>query len=110
MTANDNNCVVLTSSNFNEVVAKSDLPVIIKFEASWCGPCRMMNPIFLEVASELKGKYKFATVNIDDNQDIASIYRVSRIPYFVVVNKNEIEKTTSGAMSKSTLMEWILNA
>lgn len=106
---NSNNCIEVTSLNFEEVVAGSNLPVIIDFWAPWCAPCRMMKPVFYEISNEMKDQFNFVTINIDENSELAAKFRVMKIPYFILLNKNQIEKTTSGAMSKSDLINWVLN-
>ena len=72
----------LDSKNFEEEVLNSEVPVLIDFWATWCGPCRMMAPVVEEIANEVGEKAKVCKVNIDENKDIAEKYDVMSIPTF----------------------------
>jgi thioredoxin 1 len=76
----------VTDKDFEEQVLKSDLPTEVDFWAPWCGPCRMVLPIYEKLAEEYNGKFKFCKINVDDNQETAQKYGVMSIPsqkYFV---------------------------
>ena len=68
--------IELTTQNFNEEVLQSDVPVMVDFWASWCGPCRMVSPIVDEIAEEVQGKAKVGKVNVDEQGDLASQFGV----------------------------------
>lgn len=77
----------LTKQNFNDYVSNSNKPVMIDFWASWCGPCRMLAPIYEEIAKELKDEVMFAKLNVDENAEIAGQYHVASIPTIIVFKK-----------------------
>ena len=77
------NVIELAEHNFEEVVLKSDKPVIVDFWATWCMPCKMLAPTVEEIAGEHKGKYKVAKLNIDDAMDIATNFSVMNIPTLI---------------------------
>ena len=74
----------LDSENFEEEVLNSNLPVLVDFWASWCGPCKMIAPIIDQLADDFKGKAKIAKVNVDEERDLASKYRVMSIPTLIL--------------------------
>ncbi len=88
-----------TSSNFEEEVLQSTIPVVVDFYAEWCGPCKMMGPIVDRVAEELKGKVKVGKLNIDESIEVAQKYRVMSVPTFVVFKNGKAEATFVGGMS-----------
>ncbi len=95
--------VVLTKENFEEEVLKSDIPVMIDFWASWCGPCKMLAPIVEEIAKEYEGKVKVGKVNVDDEPELAGQFAVSAIPTVVVVRDGKVEGTSVGYVQKDVL-------
>ncbi|MBD3313039.1 thioredoxin [Candidatus Woesearchaeota archaeon] len=83
----------LNKENFSKEVEQSDQPVIIDFWAEWCGPCRMMGPVFEELSNDYEGKVKFAKINVDEEPDLAGRFAVQGIPSLVVVKDgNEVDR------------------
>ena len=90
--------IELTSENFNQEMTNNDL-LLVDFWAEWCGPCKSMHPIFTRMAKKYK-RVRFARVNVDNAQDIASKYGVQSIPTFIMFKNGEIANTMVGAVGE----------
>lgn len=101
------NEITLTSENFEEEVMKSEIPVLIDFWASWCGPCKMMLPVVEAIANENVGKIKVCKVNVDEESELASKFEVMSIPTFVVIKNGNVERTTVGVQDKTELLKML---
>jgi thioredoxin 1 len=99
--------VNVTSGNFESEVVKSAIPVLIDFWAPWCAPCRMMEPVLEQVAKEYNGKVKFCKLNVDEEPDLSSRYKIFNIPAFLVFSKGEIVNQRVGAGSKEAIVKLI---
>ncbi len=88
---------------FEELIA-GEVPVLVDFWASWCGPCRMMGPIVEEIARE-HTEIRVAKVNVDDEPELAQMYKVMNIPTLLLFRGGDIIKRQIGAVSKSRLEE-----
>jgi thioredoxin len=98
--------VELDNAVFRREVLESDIPVLVDFTAPWCGPCRQIEPIVGELAHEFAGSVKVAQIDMDDNVDIASQFRVVGLPTLMLFDKGE-EVGRTGILSKERLKEWI---
>ena len=96
-----------TSENFEEEVLKSDVPVLVDMFATWCGPCKMMDPVVAQLAEEYKGSVKVGKLDIDQNVDIVAQYKIMSVPTFLVIKDGEVVKKLIGAVSKEELVEAI---
>ena len=97
----------ITTTNFDEEVLASDMPVFVDFYADWCGPCKMMAPIVEELAKKYDGKVKVGKCNIDEENGIAARYRIMSIPTMMVFEGGQIKETIVGAVSQKELEEKI---
>ncbi len=96
--------VEVNDSNFEEIVLKSDKPVIIDFWAEWCGPCRMVSPIVEEISEDFKGKVIVAKVDVDSNPGISSKFGIRNIPTIMFFKNGEMVDKQVGAVPKSNLV------
>ena len=97
----------ITDATFDEVVLKSDKPVVVDFWAAWCGPCRMVGPIIEEVSDEYEGKAVVGKVDVDANQEYAAKYGVRNIPTVLVFKDGEIVKRQVGVSPKKVYTDAI---
>lgn len=91
----------VTDATFEEVVLKSDKPVMVDFWAAWCGPCRMVGPIMEQLHSEYEGKAIIAKVDVDAHQQFAAKYGVRNIPTVLVFKNGEVVEKQVGVAPKS---------
>ncbi len=93
----------LTAEHFEKDVEKSKLPVFVDFWADWCGPCRLIGPIFEDLSKDYAGKVSFMKLNVDEESDLASQFGVMSIPTLIVFSKGKEIERFVGAMNKATL-------
>ena len=96
--------IKVNSKNFEEEVLKSELPIIVDFSATWCGPCKMISPIVDDISNDLSGKVKVAKIDIDESMDIAIKYNVMSVPTLILFKGGQVIHQVSGAMPKKMLM------
>ena len=97
----------VTDATFDEQVLKSTLPVLVKFWAPWCGPCRAIAPAIEELANELKDVAVIASINVDENPAIPTKFGIRAIPSFILFKDGNLVETVVGVANKSALKELI---
>ena len=99
--------VKITKDNFEQEVLHSDIPVLVDFFATWCGPCKMFAPILDSFAEELSGVVKVGKIDIDSDGELAQRYRVMQVPTLKVFKNGEVTATSVGVISKERIKELI---
>ena len=97
----------ITRENFEREVMNSDKPVLIDFWAPWCGPCRMLSPTISDIAEDFKDKVKVGKVNVDEEEELAAMFRVSSIPLLVVMKDGKIVNSAVGVRPKDQIVNML---
>ena len=99
--------IVGTDSNFRRLIEKSDLPVVVDFWATWCGPCQQFAPVFSQVAAEMATQAVFVKLDTEANQQTAASFQIRSIPTLMVFQQGKERARMSGALPKPQFVQWL---
>jgi thioredoxin 2 len=99
--------VEITSANFANLVEKSELPVVLDFWASWCGPCLNFAPVFSQAARELEPAFRFGKINTEQQQQLAAQFQIRSIPTLMLMQQGKLIAQLSGALPKQQFYQWL---
>ena len=94
----------ISSANFKDEVINSKIPVLVDFNATWCGPCKMLKPILEELSDEVDN-YKIVSIDVDNNEELAREYKIFSIPCLIVIKKGKEIKRNVGFVQKDSIEE-----
>lgn len=99
--------IIVTKNNFESEVINSQIPVIVDFWATWCGPCRMIAPILEDIARENEGSIKVAKINVDEEMELAMRFKIEAIPTLLIFKSGEMVNKSLGLMSKEEILSLV---
>jgi thioredoxin 1 len=97
----------ITDENFESEIEKSEIPVLVDFSATWCGPCKKLDPIVAELATEYAGKLKVAHVDVDQARQTAMKFGVMSVPTVLYIKGGDVKDTQIGLVPKNKMVEKI---
>ncbi len=97
----------VTKNEFEKEVLKSEVPVLVDFWATWCGPCRALGPILEEVEKEVSPSVKVVKINVDEESELASEFRIMSIPTLILFKDGKPEKKSVGLLQKNEVLDLI---
>jgi thioredoxin 2 len=103
----DGKPVTLTDADFDRFIERNDLPVVVDFWADWCGPCKMMAPVFAQLAREQRTRFRFAKLDTDANQAVAGRYGIRSIPSLLLFKGGAEADRAVGALDPARFRAWL---
>lgn len=97
----------IKDNEFKSIVLNSDLPVLVDFWAPWCNPCKILSSIIDDISNKYHGKLRIVKLNVDDNYDSTSEYRIRNVPTLILFRRGKKIAKRVGIASKSDLINWI---
>jgi len=95
----------ITVANFEQTVSNSNVPVLVDFWATWCGPCKMLSPVVDAVAEEANGEFTVGKVNVDEEKELAKRFKVMSIPTLIVFKNGEEVNRSVGYIEKEQILD-----
>jgi thioredoxin 2 len=99
--------VKVTDDSFEQDVLKSSTPVLVDFWAEWCGPCKMMAPVFERAADEFEPELRFLKVDTEAEAELSARYNIRSIPTLMLFHKGKVVAQRAGAVSAEALRQWL---
>jgi thioredoxin 2 len=99
--------IMTNDQNFSRIIEKNDLPVVVDFWASWCGPCQQFAPVFSQVSEEMATQACFVKLDTENNQITASRYQIRSIPTLMIFHHGKEIARLSGALPKAQFKQWL---
>lgn len=95
--------MIITDNNFKKEVLESDIPVLVDFWASWCPPCKMIEPLVDKLEKEYEGKVRICKLNVDQNKETAAEFNINNVPTFILFKNGKSEHRTFGSQTENQL-------